>query len=307
MESMIHCRHLTKQCGKFRLENIDFSLEPGYILGVIGKNGAGKTTLLRCILGSYPLKGEGSRGNIYVAGRDILQEPADCRSQTAYVLQDTPFDRWLTAMEAGKIYGRYYPTFDMKRYTALLREYQVPFEGKEKRSVIKDFSKGEQIRHQLAFAQSYDAKLFVFDEVTGNLDRSFREECYQKIRELIREGTRSVIYATHLVEELEEFADYILWLKREGDTGSTRYFGTVEDLREQYRMVEADAEVLERIDDTAKIGSRDSETHKEALIRTEGYEMPGEVRDASRYADLKEIMYYVEKQADNSKRNGVIV
>ena len=52
---MLQCRDITKYIGSFALKDVSFALEPGYILGVIGRNGSGKSTLLRVLLGSYLL------------------------------------------------------------------------------------------------------------------------------------------------------------------------------------------------------------------------------------------------------------
>lgn len=296
MVSLLCCNHISKQCGDFRLENINFQLEQGYILGVIGVNGVGKTTLLRSILGSYRLDGMGSQGSVTIAGKDSVKDIVEYKEQIAYVLQDTPFDVGMTALEIGRIYGRYYKSFDMNKYISLLREYQVPYENKDKYRAINNLSKGQQIRQQLAFAQAYDARLFIFDEATGNLDVNFREDLYKQIREIVSTGEKSVIYATHLVEEMEEFADYILWLQKEHNVGYARYFGTIDDLKNKYRMVEADADTMDMVEQSMVVGVRNTQTHKEALISVDGHDIPEHLKNCLRYAELKEIMYYVEKR-----------
>lgn len=296
MPSIINCNIVSKQCGEFRLENINFQLEPGYILGIIGVNGVGKTTLLRSILGSYLLDGEGNQGSVTIAGKDSVKDIVEYKEQIAYVIQDTPFDMWMTAVEIGRIYGRYYRSFDMEKYIELLREYQLPFEGREKSHMIKDMSLGQQIRQQLAFARAYDAKVYIFDEATGNLDVNFRESLYKEIRQLVSTEEKAVIYATHLVEEMEEFADYILWLQKQNNVGCMRFWGSMDELKNQYRIIEADTDTLSRIPKDLNIGNRITETHNEALIYVDEYDIPEDVMEYSRYATLKEIMYYVEKK-----------
>jgi ABC-2 type transport system ATP-binding protein len=286
MENIISCMGLGKCIGNFKLEDISFQLEPGYILGVIGRNGSGKTTLLRSLMGSYKL----DKGDVVMAGRSISGDTKEYKGQMAYVLNESPFETTITAKEVGRLYGRYYKTFDIDRYIELLSEFDIPLN-----LAIGAISKGQQIKLQLAFALSYDAKVYFLDEPTGNLDVEFRDTFYKYIREMVSDGTRSVIYATHLVEEMEEFADYILWLEQEEHVGRVKYMGSMEDLRSGYRMVEADDSIINLIPEGLIVGARKREIHKEVLIRVDNGECPKEIQSIWRYPDLKEIMYYVEK------------
>lgn len=306
MGYLISCNNLTKKLEKFELKSICFDLEPGYILGVIGRNGVGKTTLLRCLLGSYRIDTEGSNGRINILGKDFIKDTAAYKNQIGFVLQDLPFAEGMTPLEIAAIYGRYYEKFDGELYRNLLEEYEVPYrkiisKAKNGRTAkmqqsLNEMSKGEQIRVQLAFARACHPKLYIFDEATGNLDVEFREKLYQDIRELTATGECSVIYATHLVEEMEEFADYILWIRKKENEGYVHYYGTLDELKEEYRIVEAEADVIHSIPGELIVGEKMEENHKEALVRV-GYAEFGEsITRAMRYPDIKEIMYYVEKE-----------
>ena len=101
----------------------------------------------------------------------------------------------------------------------------MPFEKR-----LEELSKGQQIKMQLAFAKARDAKVFVLDEPAGNLDVKFREEFYNQMRNLVQDGQRSIVYVTHLVEELEQIADYVLWLEE----GTQKAFCSMEELLDMY-------------------------------------------------------------------------
>lgn len=329
MEKQIICRSVTKRLDRFTLYPISFELEPGYILGVIGRNGSGKTTLLRTMMGSYQLeqpeqvrKKSGSKDGRMTDGSrsvsDVLMDGIslqnDCKrykEQIAFVMNESPFYLGSSSIENGELYGRFYTSFDMEKYHRLLEEMKIP-----KRQAILKLSKGQQIRQQLAFALSYDAKVYFFDEPTGNLDVAFRDTFYQYIREIVADGTKSVIYASHLVEEMEEFADYILWLEcaeksTKAKTGSMRYFGTLDDLKNNYRMLEISEKWTEQIPEDWIVGGRRRENHEEILIclpqqkeirnaplkqgTMNEHQLLQKIITLGRYADLKEIMYYVEK------------
>ncbi|MCR5835762.1 MAG: ABC transporter ATP-binding protein [Lachnospiraceae bacterium] len=302
---LISCKNLTKKHGDFKLNDINFNLEPGYILGVIGKNGAGKTTLLRSILGSYRIDTKESGGQISISGKDSVKDLIEYRNQIGFILQDNPFAvGMVTALEIAEVYGRYYEKFDMKLYKELLEEYKVPYmkiktakNGRTAKTqkTLSDLSTGEQIRVQLAFARACHPKLYVFDEATGNLDVEFREKLYRDIRELTATGECSVIYATHLVEEMEEFADYVLWIRKKENEGYVHYYGTIDELKDEYRIVEADMNVINQIPKEFIVGVKSGENHHEVLIRAGFAELGEEVKATMRYPDIKEIMYYVEK------------
>lgn len=155
----------------------------------------------------------------------------------------------------------------------------------------------------------------------STLDVEFRDKFYETIRELAADENKCVIYATHLVEELEHFADYILWLQKKDNTTSKFYYGSLDELRDSYRLVSGEKALLERIPKELVVGGRLSESSNELLIRYDetkisakindeigygeteindeiGYgatKLDHEIRQHMRYAELKEIMYYVQK------------
>ncbi len=305
-KTLLLCSHPAKKMGDFRLSDIDFALPAGYVLGVIGRNGSGKTTLARVLAGSYQIDG---KGELILDGVSISEDLTRYKKRIAYVFNENPFPQMIHAMDCARIYGHYYEGFDKKKYEDLLKEFEVP--GKV---ILKNLSKGQQIRQQLAFALSYDAKLYLLDEPAANLDVEFRESFYGYVRSMTEDGKRSVIYVSHLMDELEQQADYILWIgtkkSGEGKTGYQKFFGTMEELREQFQIIEMtkqefkeiavksirDKEVLKKIMQEELIaGIRERQNHQEMLVQIGRESLPKEVQRVSRYASLKEIMYYVEK------------
>ena len=290
---LLECSHVSKQKGSFILSDINFTLEPGYILGVIGRNGSGKSTLLRILLGSCRLDSR-EAGDVRLNGVSVKEDMVEYKRQIAYVLNETPFSPWMNTRDCGRIYGNYYPDFSRARYERFLKEFEI-----SEKACVKNLSKGQQMKQQLAFALSYGAKLYILDEPAGNLDMEFRETFYSYIRKLTEDGTRGVIYVSHLVDELEQFADYILWLSAEEKDsvkkGTQRYFGSMEELREDFQLVEADRKEASEIKSEAIAGIRKRENHQEMLVQIPREELSEQLRKVSRYGTLKEIMYYVEK------------
>lgn len=302
-EILFKCSKLKKKKGDFILADINFELPAGYILGVIGRNGAGKTTLTRLLMGSYLFqKKDGC--DIILDHVSVWEDVVCYKKKVAFVLNETPFPLAINALDCATVYGHYYDGFHLEKYRSFLKEFEVP-----EKVTVRKLSKGQQIRQQLAFALSYDAKLYIFDEPTGNLDVSFRDTFYRYVRQLTEDGRHSVIYVSNLVDELEQFADYILWIGAEQMEGSQkkgiqRYFGTSDQLREKFQLIEAAREEVKGIPDGAIVGSRERENHQEMLVQMEREQLPDELKKVSRYASLKEIMYYIEK-GDREDETGV--
>lgn len=299
MNPIFSCRHITQELEHFKLADITFALDAGCILGVIGKNGSGKTTLLRTLMGI-----QSTQGDAKILGYSLQKDEKEYKKRIAYVLNESPFRMNVNAVTNGRLFGRYYDSFNLERYEDLLQQYgiiehleklQYVCHGKKNIQALNRLSQGQQIRQQLAFALSYDASVYFMDEPTGNLDVEFRDTFYEEIRKLVSDERKSVIYASHLVEEMENFADYILWLREQNGVSRIYFYGTVDELRDRYRIIEAEDEVLRDIPAERILGGRKETNHNEWLIDVEQYELPASIRECVRYPELKEIMYYVEK------------
>ena len=299
MNPIFSCRHIAQELEHFKLADITFALDAGCILGVIGKNGSGKTTLLRTLMGM-----QSTQGDARILGYSLRKDEKEYKKRMAYVLNESPFRMNVNAVTNGRLFGRYYDSFNLERYEELLQQYgiiehleklQYVCHGKKNIQALNRLSQGQQIRQQLAFALSYDASVYFMDEPTGNLDVEFRDTFYEEIRKLVSDERKSVIYASHLIEEMEYFADYILWLREQNGISRIYFYGTVDELRDRYRIIEVEDEVLGDIPAERILGGRKETNHNEWLIDVEQYELPASIRECVRYPELKEIMYYVEK------------
>lgn len=290
-EFLLECQNLTLKRQGFTLRDIHFELPPGYILGIVGRNGVGKSTLAYALLGNA--SGE-EQNRVVFKGMAMGADIAAYKKSLAFVLNETPFPEKISALDCARLYADYYEEFDRSKYRLLLKEFEV-----SEKIPIKKLSTGQKIRQQLAFALSYPASLYIFDEPTGNLDPRFREQFWEKTRGLIRAGDCSVIYISHLVEELERMADYILWIgagkkEEQEKEGVQKYFGTAEELMGQFRLIQASRDEAWELPAEAVAGIRDRENAKELLARITEEDLPEQLKIVSRRPTLKEIIYYVE-------------
>lgn len=221
---LLQAKDISKTLGTFHLKNISFELPEGYIMGLIGPNGAGKTTLLHLLLGLY----RPDAGEIMIDGRTYPDSEREIHEILGTVLLDELFDTSMTLMQNGNFYGKYYKNYNPQTLEKYLEKFSL-----EPNRKYRMLSKGEKLKFQFAFALSHEAKLLVLDEPTGNFDPEFRKEFFAVLKEFIADGTKSVILSTHLTDDLDRIADYILYLEK----GELLLSSDIEELRESYRLV----------------------------------------------------------------------
>ena len=272
-----------KKRGVFRLEDINFELPEGYILGVVGRNGSGKSTLFQSMLFGDCKNGETLIINGKEGGTDG-EARADYRRQCAFVMEDFPFTDTVTAKDIGDIYGPFYKDFDKEKYNELLAQLEIP---KKKR--MRKLSTGMKLKVQLAFAMSYDSKVLFLDEPTASLDSFARKDMYRLIGEYMEPGNRSIIWTTHLTEELDRMADYLLILEK----GKQVAFEEKEVLMSKYRIVKGGKHQLDCMK-SRLIGRLDRESYSEGLVKTEDGPFP--FADAVEEPTIEDLLCYLYGQ-----------
>lgn len=269
-----------KKRGVFRLEEVNFELPEGYILGVVGRNGSGKSTLFQSMLFGDCLDG----GKLTIhgkAGGTDGEERTDYRSQCAFVLEDFPFTDTITAKDIGDIYGPLYKDFNKEKYQELLARFEIP---PKKR--MKKLSTGMKLKVQMAFAFSYDSKVLFLDEPTASLDSFARKDLYELIGTYMEPGSRNIIWTTHLTEELDRMADYLLILEK----GKQVLFDEKEALMSRYRVVKGSKHQLDCMK-SRLIGRLDRETYSEGLVKAEDGPFP--FADAVEAPSIEDLLCYL--------------
>ena len=189
----------------FLLSPITLKIPTGYIICLKGANGAGKTTFLRMLLG----REKGAFGEINVLGKRIPQERVEVLNQVGFVSEDNDFFQELSPLQNEEQYADLYSRWDGQLYRQKLKEFGIGFSTK-----ISSLSKGNKVKFQLAFALAHDPEILLMDEPTAGLDPVFRTYFYQLLREFISKRELTVIFSTHLSEEIGEVADYLLEINK---------------------------------------------------------------------------------------------
>jgi ABC-2 type transport system ATP-binding protein len=229
--ALIEANNLRKVFGDtVALDGVDLRIEAGRILGLIGPNGAGKTTALNAILGLTA-----HEGDLSVLGYDPWNERDALMREVSFIADVAVLPRWMKVSQLIDYVAAVHPCFDRGKAEAFLAKTTVRDGSK-----IKDLSKGMVTQLHLAVAMAIDAKLLVLDEPTIGLDLLFRKQFYDSLLEDYYDRNRTIVLATHNVEEIEHVVTDIIFLNR----GRVVFSSGMEEVEARYNEVMVQPERL---------------------------------------------------------------
>jgi ABC-2 type transport system ATP-binding protein len=205
------------------LDGIDLRIEEGRIVGLIGPNGAGKTTALNAILGLTSYEGE-----LRVLGRDPWSERDRLMRDVSFIADVAVLPRWIRVDQLLDYVAAVHPRFDRARAEAFLERTTIRL-----RSKVRELSKGMVTQLHLAVVMAIDARLLVLDEPTLGLDLLFRKQFYDSLLNDYYDRTRTIIVATHQVEEIEHVLTDLMFI----DRGRVVTACSMEELESRYAEV----------------------------------------------------------------------
>jgi ABC-2 type transport system ATP-binding protein len=214
---------LGKQFGDmWALRDLDLDVAPGTVLGLLGHNGAGKTTAIRILTTlSSP-----SEGWATVAGIDVVADPGAVRRRIGVAAQQATVDGLMSARANLEMVGRLHhlPRARARARAAELLERLDLTDASEQ--LVKNFSGGMRRRLDLAASLVAVPQVLFLDEPTTGLDPRSRNDLWDILRTLVRDGT-TLILTTQYLEEADQLADDIVVL----DHGRTVAHGSPDDLK----------------------------------------------------------------------------
>ncbi len=201
----MEARGLRKAYGRtVALDGVDLRVEDGRVLGIVGPNGAGKTTLLNAMVGLTPYQGE-----LRVLGRDPWTERDSLMRDVAFIADVAVLPRSLRVSQALAYVAGVHPRFDPRKAQAFLTQTTI-----RRDSRIRELSKGMITQLHLALVMATDARLLVLDEPTLGLDILYRKQFYDSLLNDYVDGSRSIVVATHQVEEIEHVLSDLVFVDR---------------------------------------------------------------------------------------------
>ena len=277
---LLEIKGLCKRYEGFVLDNVSFSLEPGYIMGFIGRNGAGKTTTIKAMLNLIKKDG----GEVYVNGLPYDKNETECKRRIGFIMGGFDCYKKSALKKLTSVTRRFYDDWNEELY----RDYMKRFNLDENKKV-SELSAGMRVKYAITLALCHNAELLIFDEPTSGLDPVSRDDLLDIFRSVISDGKRSILFSTHIISDLEKCADYITYIKN----GRLIASQDVPSFRDGYRLVSGDSAVLPGKAPYI-VGHKSNAFGFTALIKAEDEGNFADCRVAP--ADLESIMIYTEQE-----------
>ncbi len=224
---MLEVKDVTKRYKEFTLDHISFCLPKGYIMGYVGQNGAGKTTTINCITGLCTP----DAGVVTIEGDSLEQNEAHFKEQIGFIGDESYFPKEMNIGDIAKIQQSFYGTFQVEKFNQLVEKFGLPEKKK-----IQDFSRGMKVKLMFAAVLARETKILILDEATNGLDPVMRAEVLGLLQEYIADGEHSILFSTHMLEDIEQIADYVIFIHK----GKLLLNETKDDLLENYVLVKGD-------------------------------------------------------------------
>ena len=223
-EAVIEVSGLTRRFGtKLALDSVSVSMRRGGVYGLVGANGAGKTTLIKHILGLL----RAQSGSVRVFGRDPVADPVGVLSRIDYLSEEHDLPGWMRVDELIRYTRAFYPGWD-DEYAVELRE-AFALDGAAK---IKHLSKGQKARAGLLIALAYRPELLVLDEPSSGLDPIVRRDILGAVIRTIADEGRTVLFSSHLLDEVEQVADHVTMISR----GAIVLSAPLDEIKQSHRV-----------------------------------------------------------------------
>jgi ABC-2 type transport system ATP-binding protein len=218
-------RGLSRRFGQTQaLDLVDLAIPEGTVFGLVGENGAGKTTLIKHLLGLL----KAQAGTVRVFGRDPVRQPVEVLSRVGYVGEDRDLPDWMTIGELLRYLRAFYPRWDDGYADRLRDQFDL-----DPRARVKGLSQGQRARTCLLTAMAYRPELLVLDEPSTGLDPIVRREILSAIIRTIAEEGRTVLFSSHLLDEVERMADWVAMI----DRGRIVLCGPLEEIKAAHRRL----------------------------------------------------------------------
>ena len=220
MSCLVEVRNLNKSYNGFRaLNDFNFAVERGRIIGLLGPNGSGKTTFIKILSGLLTY----DSGSVLIDGKTPGYRT---KSIVSYLPERPYFNSWMRVDECLDYFEDFYEDFDRVVAEKMLSDLNVPTNAK-----LKTLSKGTKEKVQLILVMARRAQLYLLDEPIAGVDPAARDYILDTIISTYNKEA-SIIISTHLIADVEKVLDDFAFISG----GHVVVGGSAQALREAKNM-----------------------------------------------------------------------
>lgn len=201
---MLVVEGLSKTYSSFSLQDVSFEVPTGYITGFIGVDGAGKTTTLKSIMNIV----RPEAGFVTFQGRDLHAHEVEAKQRIGLLLGPVDVYPKHQVRAVVDVCRRFYEHWDSQTYRGLLDRFDI-----DDHKQIGELSAGMRVQLGMTLALSHRPQLLVLDEPTSGLDPAARHDLLGLLQEVVEDGEHSVLFTSHIPDELEKCADYVVVIR----------------------------------------------------------------------------------------------
>ena len=280
MQEILTVQGLCKKYPAFSLKNVSFSVQPGEIMGFIGRNGAGKTTTLKSIMNLVHY----DSGYIAAFGKEMNEFELENKQRIGFALSELNYYPNRTIKNLVDVTKRFYKNFDEEKFAEVCKLFNL-----DQNKKLEELSSGMKVKYSVVMALSHKAELLILDEPTSGLDPVSRDEILDIFREIVKSGERAILFSTHITSDLDKCATGITYIH----DGEIIYTGKKQDFVKSYLFVTDKSK--NRSLEGEYIASKELDDRIEGLINPDKKDVFVNAGATVAEPDLEQIMVYIER------------
>ncbi|MBR8462389.1 ABC transporter ATP-binding protein [Campylobacter sp. faydin G-140] len=222
--NIIECRNLTHFYGNKKIyENLNFNVERGKVVGLLGKNGVGKSTTINILMGFL----RPQSGSCKIYGQHADELTPQMKAKIGLLYEGHVCYDYLSIAQIERLYATHYGN----RWKKDLYYELIAKMGVSEKQKIHTLSCGQRSQVVLGLIFAQDPELLILDDYSMGLDTGYRRLFVEYLSEFIKDGKKTVLMTTHIVSDLHHLIDDIIVLRREKEP----YCATLSDFRDKFK------------------------------------------------------------------------
>ncbi|KQN97174.1 ABC transporter ATP-binding protein [Paenibacillus sp. Leaf72] len=206
-ETAIHIKKVELRRDRFQLGPLSLEVPKGYVTAIVGPNGSGKSSTFRMLLDLI----KPDKGELSVLGHSIAdQKDIDWKNKIGYVPElFGSHENKLRASDKTDFVQKWYPNWDVNLYREILRMFEVDDSIR-----LGKMSKGTRRKYEFALVLAHHPELLLLDEPSSGFDPLAWRSMMSFLHNYMNAGERTILMASHIVDEVKRLADYIVFMSQ---------------------------------------------------------------------------------------------